>query len=157
MFPVSFPMATMRYAGEVPASEWGEPLQSEIPIEMETKFDAEGRYVCRVVGDSCYPALIPGDLTVWQRDKNPAYGVIVIAEQRNGSACTVKRLAYDADAGRSRLEPINPRYDSPSDGDGWDVIARLVGVVRNSDGPERTWYWAPGLRPRHLTTDYQGD
>jgi len=46
--------------------------------------------------------------------------------------------------------PVNINHDKPSDGDGWGVIARLVGVIRSADGPERTWYWAQVLRVKDL-------
>lgn len=154
MFPVSFPTITMRYAGEVPASsQWGDPLQSELPIEMEAKFDHAKRFVAKVVGDSCYPALHQGDLTVWHADPSPPYGLIVLAQRSSDQGCTVKQLAHDPRGSRPKLQPINPRYDSPEDGDGWSVIARLVAVVRRVDGMERTWYLPDGLRPRHLSPD----
>jgi DNA-binding XRE family transcriptional regulator len=154
MFPASYQLVTMRYAGEVPtSSDWGDPLASEIPIEVDAKFDARNRFVCKVIGESCWPALQQGDITIWEADKNPPYGVIVLAQRREDSGCTVKQLAFDPEASRPRLVPVNPRYDPPSDEGGWDVIGRLVGVIRNADGPERTWYWPQGLRAKHLFSD----
>lgn len=158
MFPASRQMVTMRYAGVVPCSEeWGDPLTSEVPIDMDPKFDLPGCFVCKVVGDSCWPALRPGDKTVWKVDENPPYGVIVIAQRRGDAGCTVKQLIYDREKNRPTLLPINTRYDSPPDGDGWDVTARLIGVVREADGPERTWFWFAGLRPKHLMGDLTFD
>jgi SOS-response transcriptional repressor LexA len=89
-------------------------------------------------------------LTIWETDNDPAYGVIVIAERMEDRACTVKELVYDEQAKRSRLRPVNPDMAPPSDDGGWYVTARLVGVVRATDGPERTWFLPVGLRPRHL-------
>lgn len=144
------PYAELRYAGVVPASTWGDPLSADTSVQVDSKFWGRHRFACRVIGDSCYPALRQGDLTIWESDKNPPHGVIVIAERNEDDGCTVKQLSYDTTLGRDILKPINPRYDSPPDGEGWRATARLVGVIRKADGPEKTWYWEPGLRPRHL-------
>lgn len=151
MFPVSDGKVEMKYAGIVPASsDWGDPLSSEIPIEVDLKFWRKNRFVCKVTGNSCFPALQQGDLTIWEVDKNPPFGKIVIAQRDEDEACTVKMLDYDPESHRPLLLPINPRYDSPPDDEGWQVIARLVGVSREADGPERTWYWPAGLTPKQL-------
>lgn len=139
----------MRFAGLVPCStEWGDPLESTEQIEVSAQFGGELRFAARVVGDSCYPALLPGDLAIWERDLNPPYGVIVLAQRQGDHGCTVKKLSHDGQ--RPRLEPINRAYESPDDGEGWGVIARLVGVERSSEAPARTWFWEPGIRPEHL-------
>lgn len=152
MFPVSFGKAQMRYAGIVPASsDWGDPLSSEIPIEVDAKFYKARRFVCRVVGNSCEPALYQGDVTIWESDRNPASGKLVIAQRVGDSACTVKVLEYDPIEGHPILCPVNKDCDAPPDGDGWEVIARLVGVERQTEGPEKTWYWPAGLSVRQLT------
>lgn len=149
-FPVSFGKVKMIYAGTVPASNWGDPLDSDIPIEVDAKFDKRNRFVCTVTGDSCYPCLKQGDKTIWEADRTPPYGTIIVAQRRGDAAVTVKQLDYDEELGKPVLRPINPAYDAPSDAEGWDAIARLVGVEREGDGPEKTWYWAAGLRPHHL-------
>ena len=141
--------ARLRYAGSVPcSSEWGPPLESTEYIEVSPQFGHPDRYAARVVGDSCYPALQPGDLTVWHSDPSPPYGCIVLAQRKGDHGCTVKQLAHDGT--RPHLKPVNPQYDEPDDGEGWGVIARLVGVERSSEAPTRTWYWEAGLRPEHL-------
>ncbi len=142
----------MRYAGEVPCGgEWGDPLASTDTVDVEAQFDNPLRFAARVVGDSCYPALLPGDLTIWQADMNPPYGMIVLAQRKGDHGCTVKSLEYDEKLGRPRLHPVNPASGTPEDGDGWGVIARLVAVVRNTDGLKRTWYLETGLRAKHLS------
>jgi hypothetical protein len=151
LFPVGFAPVPMRYAGIVPAStEWGDPLVSEELIEVDGKYVNAKRFAATVAGDSCYPALHRGDLTIWESDPNASYGLIVLAQRKGDHGCTVKELVYDNEAGRSRLHPINPDYEDPDDGDGWGVIARLVAVVRQSDGPEKSWIYPKGLRVRHL-------
>jgi hypothetical protein len=142
----------MTFAGEVPCGqEWGDPLAADEFVEVDSQFDHGQRFAARVVGDSCYPALLPGDLTIWHRDMNPPYGLVVLAQRKGDHGCTVKVLEYDESLGRPRLLPVNPTSGSPEDGDGWGVIARLVGVQRNTDGLRRTWYLETGLRPKHLT------
>jgi phage repressor protein C with HTH and peptisase S24 domain len=142
------------YAGVVPCSQdWGDPLTSKEARPIEAKFAGKNRFLCKVTGDSCYPALKQGDLTVWEKDREPPYGVIVLAERIGDQACTVKELQYDESARRARLVPVNPSHGEPEDGDGWECAARLVGVLRQGDGPERTWYWPPGLRARHLLAE----
>lgn len=147
-------MASIRYAGVVPCSdEWGDPLSSTEVRSIEPKFAGRNRFMCQVTGDSCYPALQQGDLTVWESDRNPSYGVIVLAERLDDQACTVKELRYDGKDRRNNLVPINPEADAPSDDRGWQCCARLVGVIRRASGPERTWFFEAGLRPRHLLED----
>lgn len=149
--PVGFPTVQMRFAGEVPTGDWGDPLDSEEFVEVESQYEHPKRFAARVVGDSCYPALQPGDLTIWQHDLSPPYQTIVLAQRKGDHGCTVKQLVYDAKEGRNRLVPVNPAHKEPDDGTGWGVIARLIAVIRSNDAPKRTWSWEAGLRPEHLT------
>lgn len=150
-FVASYATVEMRFAGDVPTGEWGDPLASEEPIEMEAKFDGLKRFVARVVGDSCFPALQQGDLTVWHQDFAPPYGKIVLAQRKGDHGCTVKQLAYDAEEGRPILKPVNPNHDSPPDGEGWGAIARLVGVVFKAAGAEISVYKPEGVTPSDLS------
>lgn len=149
--PIGFPLTAMRYAGQVPCStEWGDPLASEEFIEVEAQFEGPRRYAAKVVGDSCYPALVPGDITVWEQDLSPPYGVIVLAQRKPDHGCTVKQLTHDGQ--RPHLTPLNPNYSEPDDGPGWGVVARLVAVLR--PGPiRRTWYSEYGIKPRDMAAD----
>src|SRR5437764_828551 len=62
-------LGLIRYAGVVPcATEWGDPLSGDEFRPIDYKFAAKNRFLCRVEGDSCSPALMPGDLTVWEID-----------------------------------------------------------------------------------------
>jgi hypothetical protein len=152
MIPVGFPLGKMRFAGDVPCgSDWGDPLASEEFIEVEAQFEHPQRFAARVVGDSCYPALLPGDITIWHKDMNPTYGLIVLAQRKGDHGCTVKSLEYDEKLGRPRLHAINPSAGAPEDGEGWGVIARCVAVIRNTDGLRRSWYLDTGLRSKHLS------
>jgi hypothetical protein len=150
LIPVGFRPFKMRFAGIVPCGDWGDPLESEEFIEVDSKFESPRAFAARVVGDSCYPALQPADITIWIADNNPPYGRIVLAQRKGDHGCTVKELAWDPARSRSALLPINATYAEPEDGEGWGVIARLVGVVRSIDGLERTWKQLEGLTPRHL-------
>lgn len=149
--PVGFPKGRIPFAGEVPCSaDWGEPLASEEFIEVEVQFEHPQRFAAKVVGDSCYPALHPGDVTIWHADMSPPFGLIVLAQRKGDHGCTVKRLEYDQDRGRPLLVPVNPAHKKPEDGEGWGVIARLVGVLRTTDGLKKSWYLDSGLRQAHL-------
>jgi len=147
--PVGFSLGTMPFAGEVPAGEWGDPLASEEFIEVEVKYEHPKRFAAKVVGDSCYPALRQGDITIWHQDMSPPYGVIVLAQRKGDHGCTVKELQYEE--GRPVLMPINPKIDCPPDGEGWGVIARLIGVIRQDELGELTWYAPHGIRPKLMT------
>lgn len=142
----SYSPLLIRFAGIVPAgSDWGDPLASEEMIEVDAKFESPKRFAAQVAGNSCWPALVQGDLTIWHSDEAPAPGLIVLAQNTEGG-CTVKELALDEN-GLMRLVPINTDTHPPPDGDGWKPIARLVGVIRDAgDGIERTWYNPRGLR-----------
>lgn len=149
--PVGYPPLKMRFAGNVPTSEdWGDPLASEEFVDVEAEYEHPKRFMAQVVGNSCYPALQQGDQTIWHHDLAPPYGQIVLAQRKGDHGCTVKKLVWDDNDKRARLEPVNPEYDGPADGEGWGVIARLVAVIRTKDGPKKSWYWAPGLRPEDL-------
>lgn len=149
--PVSFAKIQIPFAGDVPcSSDWGDPLASEEFIEVESQFEHSQRFAARVVGDSCYPALQPGDVTIWHADMSPPYGLIVLAQRKGDHGCTVKRLDYDTEKGRPFLIPVNPSHAKPEDGEGWGVIARLVVVLRTTDGLRRSWYIDSGLRSSHL-------
>lgn len=150
-FTASFPKITLRYAGLVPTSdEWGDPLSSDIPWEVEAKFDSPFRFVCKVTGESCYPALQQGDVTIWHQDMAPQPGKIVLAQRRGDHGCTVKELGQNKD-GTNCLLPINPNASAPPDGEGWGVIARLVGVIyEDEDGTEISVYRPNGITPKAL-------
>lgn len=150
LIPVGFKMFKMPFAGFVPAGEWGDPLASEDFVDVEYRYEHPRRYAASVIGDSCYPALQPGDFTVWHSDPAPPYGTIVLAQRKGDHGCTVKELVWDDARQRSTLHPINAAYGEPEDGDGWGIIARLVAVERNEDGVIRNWFQPAGLRRRHL-------
>lgn len=146
--PLSLPMqpyspgsVMLRYAGEVPAGEWGDPLASEELHEAPSRYDPVKHFVCRVVGTSCWPTLRPQDVTIWRKDFAPAFQSIVIAQRKGDHACTVKALEWDAGAARSRLVPLNPEHGDVDDCDGWGVIGALVYVFRVVDGVE----WIRGV------------
>ncbi len=149
--PVGFGMTQMRFAGEVPcAAEWGDPLSSDEFIEVEVQYEHPRRFAAKVVGNSCYPALRPGDITIWHSDTNPPYGLIVLAQQSGDHGVTVKQLDYEEKGQRPVLNPVNPASGKPEDGDGWGVIGRLVAVIRVEDGLRKSWYMESGMRPKHL-------
>ena len=150
--PVTFEPQPMRYAGEVPAGDWGDPLASEEFIEVDPALFHSKRYAAKVVGPSCYPALHPGDLVIWHHDESPPYGMLVLAQRKEDHACTVKVLDWDAGTNQPVLRPVNPNHEPAGAEGGWVAIARLVAVIRKIDGLELRWYLPEGIRPRHLTS-----
>lgn len=141
----------LKMAGTVPAGgAWGDPLESEFYELMDAKFDGPKRFVAKVRGDSCYPALQQGDLAVWEVDDLPRYGTIVLVESLPDYGVTVKELVGGAD-GRPTLRQVNPRADVPPLDRDWKITARLVGVERRQPGmPEITLYDPGGLTVRQL-------
>jgi transcriptional regulator with XRE-family HTH domain len=139
------------YAGIVPcSSDWGDPLEGAEMKPIDPDFTGPNRFICRVAGSSCYPALQEGDITVWESDKDPDFGVIVLAQRLPDSACTVKQLAWDDSRARPILRPVNTDHEAPDDGEGWEATARLIGVIRRDGGTKRTWLNEDGLRPANL-------
>lgn len=141
--------ARIPYAGIVPASsQWGDPLSNDELREVDPKFAGPGRFMCRVQGDSCWPALWQGDLTIWEVNPAPHEGLIVLAERLNDQACTVKE--YRRQNGRPSLCPVNPDYEEAFDPEGWKATAVLIGVLDRSEGPEISYFNEGGLRAEFL-------
>lgn len=145
----SFGYRNLKYAGVVPCGNWGDPLDSEEMIPISAELEHHKRFAATVTGDSCFPSLKQGDLTIWHVDPAPSTGLIVLAEQKGDRRCTVKQLRID-DHGQPHLKPINPDYDEPENGEGWEVIARLVAVIRQGDRIKQTFARNEGIRPEDL-------
>lgn len=149
-FLVTFPPQPMRYAGGIPAGDWADPFEAESFEDVDPYLWHAKRWCATIEGFSCYPALQPGDFTIWHEDENPRVGLLVAAKRTEDNAATVKVLEYDDAERRSILKAVNPDYDGQLECDGWSAIARLVCVIRRSEGLERRWYLPEGLRPKHL-------
>ncbi len=123
------PKVQMAYFGNIPDEQgWHDPFESAAVIEMDAKFAHARRFVGKIVGDQWHPQLCQGDLTVWHLDTSPQFGTIVLTG--GGEApCNLVELAHDT-------------KDS--------VLARLIAVIRLTDGLEQTWSLPSGLRFRHL-------
>ncbi len=144
--PASQLLIPVPYIGMVAASssvDWGDPFDSEVfefvPPEMG---DAKGRFSCRVLGDSMYDLLFPGDLCVFQRTDVPKIGAVVI-HRTTDNRVTIKQLTHD---GRQFiLKPVNAAYESePASG---SMVGYLVGIVRESGSKRVTVYDSTGIRP----------
>lgn len=149
--PVGYPYVQIKFAGIVPtAGEWGDPLESTEFVEIDARYEHPKRFAATVSGNSCFPALQQGDLTIWHADHAPAPGLIILAEQAEEHGCTVKQMKVD-EAGQPFLIAINPNAVAPPLKHGWLAIARLVGVVwQQEDGTEGQAYRPSGLRPEAL-------
>lgn len=151
LIPVGYRPPKVRLAGNVPAGDWGDPLESQDFIEVtDTRFDHPRRFAAHVVGTSCYPFLQPGDLTIWHMDPDPNYLVFVLAQRKGDHGCTVKELIRDETRQRPVLHSPNPDHGEPEDGEGWGVIARLVGIQFEHDGAYLSVYEEKGVTKRKL-------
>ncbi len=136
------------YEGVLPSSGASQPEPEMKPIDA--RFTGEDRFIRRIAGLSAYPALREGDVAVWKRDPEPNYGVIVLAQRESDRAQVARLYAFDDQRQEAVCLPLNPETPATPEGEAWKPIARLIGLIRQSDGPERTWLWEPGLRPEHI-------
>jgi len=133
------------------SNPWENPLDCEGFAEVsEVKFEHPKRFAAYVIGDSAYPWLQPGDLTIWHVDSNPMYGRIVLAQRKGDHGCAVKELIFDTDENTHILKALNPSYEEHQEKDGFGVIARLVGVVLEHEGATLTIYQDKGVMKKHL-------
>lgn len=121
--------AALPFAGNVPATTWASALEGADVLPVDPRLMGPDRFQARVVGSSCEPALLEGDVVVWRRELDPPPGALVLAQRKGDHGCTLKQLRF-SDDGEPELWPVNPKYSRPTDGDGWGVIAVLVGVER---------------------------
>lgn len=134
------------FIGGVSASaqvDWTDPFESEtfeyVPPEMG---EARGRFAARILSDSCYDLLWPGDIAVFQKDETPRIGQVILYRSRD-RRITVKQLKHSGE--NYVLHPLNPTYDDePADG---EVVGFLVGIVRQDGSRRVTIYDEHGIRP----------
>lgn len=108
----------------------GAPILAEECIEDYLAFDAGGRedehFALKIRGESMLKAgILPGDLVVVHRQSSASNGEIVIALL--GEEATCKRLQKKD--GHIWLLPENDNYQ-PIDGDGAELLGKVVAVVR---------------------------
>lgn len=129
----------------VPCSDWSDPLDADYEdfIEVDPMFAGKGRFACRVAGDSMYDLLEQGDLCIWQADKLPKLGTVVIARNAMKEA-TCAQLKHDGE--QFILHKLNPRYPDVVS-DHWECLGYLVGIIRTV-GSKRVMVFDPnGIRP----------
>ncbi len=108
----------------------GSPILAQECIEDYLTFDTDGlegeHFALKVRGESMLNAgILPGDLVVVHRQQDAHNGEIVVALFEDEA--TVKTLSRRG--GHTWLLPENPEYQ-PIDGDGAEIIGRVVAVVR---------------------------
>ncbi len=145
LFPVGSVLAPVPLFAAVPATNWEEPDETEDIVELDPKFAGQGRFACRIKGDSMHPFLRQGDLVVFQRSDAPSIGLVILA--RAGKAVTVKQLLHNGES--FVLHCINPHYEGPV-ADIWSAVAYVVGVIREEHGMEITFFNPRGLRPMSM-------
>ncbi|RYG46408.1 hypothetical protein EON79_10260 [bacterium] len=77
-------------------------------------------------------------------------GTIILAQNRSDYGCTVKELGWDKDINKPSLLPINRYFEEPTDPEGWDAVAKLIGLEFVYEGIEMTAYEPSGIRPEQL-------
>ena len=108
----------------------GSPILAQECIEDYLTFDTGGlsgeHFALRVRGESMkYAGILPGDLVVVHQQQDSYNGEIVVAMLEDEA--TVKTLRRKN--GHTWLLPENPEYD-PIDGDGCQILGRVVAVIR---------------------------
>lgn len=146
------PMVELPYAGLVPAGEFDVELAEAGPISVPARFGRKNRHLrfaCRVLGPSCAPLILQGDVVIFERDLAPPSGTFVVAQRKGDHFATLKLLEIDP-RGEPFLHAMNPDSPDPADGAGWGVIAKLVGVWRDRGFQEIVWHENAGLTRRHF-------
>lgn len=108
----------------------GAPILAQECIEDYLTFDCGGQeadyFALRVRGESMkYAGILPDDLVVVHQQQDAHNGQIVVALFEDEA--TVKTLRRKD--GHTWLMPENPDYE-PIDGDGCQILGRVVAVVR---------------------------
>jgi len=108
----------------------GSPILAQECIEDYLTFDTGGlsgeHFALRGRGESMkYAGILPGDLVVVHQQQDAYNGEIVVAMLEDEA--TVKTLRRKN--GHTWLLPENPEYD-PIDGDGCQILGRVVAVIR---------------------------
>ena len=108
----------------------GSPILAEECVEEYLTYDTDGlvgeHFALKVRGESMRDAgILPGDLVIVHQQQSFRSGDIVVALFDNEA--TVK--TYRMEKGHLWLMPENPDYQ-PIDGEGCDLLGRVVAVVR---------------------------
>ena len=128
--PPVVPEARVPVLGNVAA---GSPILAEQCIEDYLAFDTGGltgeHFALRVRGESMlYAGILPGDYVVVHQQEHFRNGEIVVALFEDEA--TVKTLRRKD--GHVWLMPENPEYQ-PIDGDGAQLLGKVVAVIRRYD------------------------
>ena len=119
-----------RVLGTVEAG-WPSPAEEELSDTMSLDEylinNKEATFMLKVKGDSMIDAgIMPGDMVLVERGKNPKYGDVVIAEVDNG--WTMKYLHKDK--GQICLRPANSKYSVIYPKDELKITAVVTAVIR---------------------------
>lgn len=122
---------------------WDSPNESDtlefVPGKMG---DGKGRFAARVESDCMYPFLHPDDIVVFQQDRIPKIGRVVLFRNHDG-LITIKQLKHNGS--NFMLHALNPLLDDIlAEG---SVVGYLVGIVRRTGQREWTDYDPTGLMP----------
>lgn len=134
------------FIGNIAASspvDWSDPFEAVemefVPPEMA---EGRGRFAARVVGDSMYDLLVPGDVVVFQREDIPKIGYVVMFRSFDNQI-TIKTLKHDGTS--YLLRPENEAY-ATVEAKG-SMVGYLVGVVTRKGSRIATVYDPYGIMP----------
>lgn len=143
--PVSMGDFAMPYAGKISAGQkmnWSDPYESDDYEFVPSVMAAQGRFCCRIDGDSMFDLLHPDDLCVFHPHKSPRLNLVVLYRHFDMTG-TIKQLKHDGE--RFILHPTNPAYeDVHAQG---DCLGYLVGIVRKWGSREVMVYDPDGITP----------
>lgn len=134
----SIPVLGVIAAGEpipFPESDFTPADYEQIAVMPDLARDAEEVYALRVRGTSMIDALInDGDIVIMHHQQTAENGDMVAAWLKDEKATTLKRIYWEPDHKRIRLQPANPLMEPifvhPAN---VEVQGRVIGVIRYLD------------------------
>lgn len=130
MYPVGIARIEIPLWGAVPAGNWEQPLDSTDMFEVDASIAGQNRVACPIVGESCSPTFLQGDVVIFKLTPHPPVGSFVLV--RNGdNEATIKQL-LSLPSGEYEL--FSPRDGSRLTASEWHAIGYAIARYRNKAG-----------------------
>lgn len=135
---VTIPVLGVIAAGEpipAPDSDFSPTEYEQIAVMPDLVREPENVYALRVRGTSMIDALIgDGDIVIMRHEREARNGDMIAAWLKDEKATTLKRIYWEQEHNRIRLQPANPLMDPiyvhPAD---LEIQGRVIGVIRYLD------------------------
>jgi len=135
---VTIPLLGMIAAGEpipIPDSDFAPADYEQISMAADAAWQSDEVYALRVRGTSMIDALIDdGDIVILRHQRTGENGDMVAAWLKDERATTLKRIYWEKDRQRVRLQPANPLmepiYVHPGN---LEIQGKVIGVLRHLD------------------------